>query len=90
MEGNIEVISPQRPWSAIVRGAAIAGLEKSPITYRRCRDHLGFPVHEKFDPAKHNARERIDCPIYGARATGQMLWHVSRVDAPRPRVGEKK
>jgi hypothetical protein len=57
----------------------IGSLGKSPVTFRRCKDHIGFCVHEKFEVGKHKESDKYECPIYGPRAKNQMRWHVSRV-----------
>ncbi|KAJ9500627.1 hypothetical protein H2202_003843 [Exophiala xenobiotica] len=78
LKGKLELVVPQYPWSAIARGAAIAGLERSVVAFRRCRDHIGFSVHVKFDPAKHGEEDRYECPLLGPRARDQMRWHITR------------
>ncbi|KAK5276958.1 hypothetical protein LTR40_010978 [Exophiala xenobiotica] len=81
LKGKLELVVPQYPWSAIARGAAIAGLERSVVAFRRCRDHIGFSVHVKFDPAKHGEEDRYECPLLGPRARDQMRWHITRVSS---------
>ncbi|KEF59307.1 uncharacterized protein A1O9_04151 [Exophiala aquamarina CBS 119918] len=78
LKGKPELVVPPRPWSAIVRGAVIRGLEKSPVTYRRCRHHIGVTVHEKFVEGVHCADDLFFCPKEGRRAKNKMLWHVKR------------
>ncbi|EXJ87073.1 hypothetical protein A1O3_04031 [Capronia epimyces CBS 606.96] len=78
LKSKVELVSPQRPWSAIVRGAVIANLEKSPVSFRRCCDSIGFTVHQQFDPSKHNPADQFECPELGLRARNQMCWSVLR------------
>lgn len=79
LKEKIDVIRPQDAWSLVARGAAIGGLEKSPVTFRRCRDSIGFCVHEKYVQGKHKPADRFQCPVEGTRAKNQMRWHVFRV-----------
>lgn len=78
---DIEVVIPERAWSAIARGAAIRGLEseKAPILFRRARDNIGIVVHEKWDAVKHETQDYTTCPLHGPRAKNQMRWHIIRV-----------
>jgi hypothetical protein len=84
LKGKPELVVPPRPWSAIVRGAVIRGLEKSPVTQRRCRDHIGFTVHEKFVEGLHSLEDSFVCPVEGRRAKNKMIWHVHHVGTPYP------
>lgn len=81
---NIELVVPSDPWSAIARGAAICGLENSPVLFRRSRDHIGLCVHVKFDEDKHEPEDKFDCPIRGPRALEQMHWGIARVSGIQP------
>jgi len=84
LKGKPELVVPARPWSAIVRGAVIRGLENSPVTYRRCRHHIGFSVHEKFVEGVHSPEDLYVCPKEGRRAKNKMIWHVNRVCTQLP------
>lgn len=79
LNGKMQLVSPDRSWSATVRGAVISNLGKSPVIYRRCKDHIGVCVHEQFEAERHKPADRFECPILGPRAKNQMSWHVSRV-----------
>lgn len=81
LDGDVEVVVPQKAWSAIARGAAIRGLEceKAPVLFRRARDNIGIMVHEKWDAEKHSVDDYLKCPILGDRARGAMRWLVNRV-----------
>ncbi|EXJ88287.1 hypothetical protein A1O1_05217 [Capronia coronata CBS 617.96] len=77
---NIELVVPKKSWSAIARGAAICGLENSPVLFRRSRDHIGFCVHVKFDEDKHELEDLFECPVRGPRAMNQMRWDIASGD----------
>lgn len=72
MGGKADIITPKRPWSAIARGAAIRGLERPSVLFRKARDHIGITVHEPFDESKHRQADYFECPIKGPRAKNQM------------------
>lgn len=55
--GEVRVLQPNNPWSAICRGAALHGHEKNPILSRQCRASYGFKATVKFDPGKHHRSE---------------------------------
>lgn len=81
--GGVEICTTKRGWSAIARGAALRGLEKSPILFRRSRDFIGTTVHERFVEGTHREEDVFHCPVFKEkRAKNQMKWQVSRVSVP--------
>lgn len=82
--GKIQVIRPVTPWSAVCKGAALRGLEVSPILSRRSRCHYGFKVHVSFEDGEHDEEDAFDDQIYGKRAKNQMLWAVKQVKLNNP------
>jgi hypothetical protein len=80
MSDNVTLISPEQPWSAIARGAAMRWLdEKPPVTIRRARDSIGVVVETKFEDGMHDVEDLVECPKYGRRAANQIHWLVKRV-----------
>ena len=79
LEGNIEVVRPIQAWSGICRGAALRGLEKSPVLFRRSRYHYGFTLHRAFRQGKDREEDAFDDGINGKRAKNQMVWPVGKV-----------
>ncbi|KAI9736755.1 MAG: hypothetical protein M1834_000959 [Cirrosporium novae-zelandiae] len=53
--GGLRFMTPDHPWSAVSRGAALNGLEGSLVTKWRCRRHYGIAMSMRF-------REGIDDP----------------------------
>ncbi|KAH0545470.1 hypothetical protein FGG08_000471 [Glutinoglossum americanum] len=55
-ERGLGALRPMFPWSAVVRGAVIYGMNpdnKGMVKKRMCRMHYGTPISELFDPTKH-------------------------------------
>lgn len=52
-QGDVRLLCPEHPQAAIVRGAALRGLEDIAPVRKRCRRHYGFILHDTF-------REGID------------------------------
>jgi hypothetical protein len=62
-ESDIEVIRPNNPWSAVVRGAVIEKLDpvgESLVQLRLCRRHYGVSLLEPFDEEKHKEHKEED------------------------------
>ncbi|KAF3480439.1 heat shock 70 kDa protein 12A [Arthroderma uncinatum] len=74
---SIEVIVPKHPQAAIVKGAALRGLDGlRPIT-RRCRRHYGFSCGKPFrkgEDMEHTAYKRVFDGCKYSR--GRMEWMV--------------
>jgi hypothetical protein len=70
-------------WSAVVRGAATAGLEGGGmiVQHRKCRRHYGIVCSNAFVVGKHKAEELFICAFTGdKRANGQMSWIINKSD----------
>lgn len=76
---RIQVVKPLRPWSAVCKGAALRGLEESPILSRRSRHHYGFVVHVDFNEDIHDEEDAYQDELQGKRAKNQMKWAVKKV-----------
>lgn len=73
-----QVVWSLHPWSAVCRGAALRGLENSPILSRRSRYHYGFVVTKKFEEGIHDEADAVDNLILGKRARKQMNWVMKK------------
>ncbi|KAH7396593.1 Hsp70 family protein [Phaeosphaeria sp. MPI-PUGE-AT-0046c] len=75
---GLQAIRPAYAWSAIVRGAAVKGLEgdgRTPIKNRKCRRHYGTDCTSLFVSGKHREGDSYICPYTGGkRAANQMSW----------------
>lgn len=66
--------------AAIVRGAALGGLQDIQPSSRRARMHYGIDVTESFDPVIHQNRDRYTDDWDGSdRADHQVLWELPKV-----------
>jgi hypothetical protein len=70
-----------RRWSAVVRGAATAGLECASqlVKYRKCRRNYGIGCIEDFDSGKHREDEAYIDEYTGLKtAENQMDWLIKK------------
>jgi hypothetical protein len=70
-----------RRWSAVVRGAATAGLEGASqlVKYRKCRRNYGTGCNTPFDSGKHREDEAYISVFTGRKRAGdQMRWLVKK------------
>ena len=75
---------PQR-WTAVVRGAALLGIEKSTsralCTMTACPRSYGISVSEIFSEILHDARDRFKDPITNTpMAKEQLKWLIKKGD----------
>jgi hypothetical protein len=77
--GRAKLIRPDRSWSAIATGAALASLGSSTITARKADRHIGICTHQRFDEALHKEADRFECPVGGSRARDQMVYILHKV-----------
>jgi hypothetical protein len=72
-------------WSAVVRGAALRGLERDNpklIQMRICRKCYGISISEPFSSFKHQERDAYHDLFDGQKkARGQMEWLLKTGDA---------
>jgi hypothetical protein len=74
-----------RRWTAVVRGAAILGIEKSTIralcTISACPRSYGISVNEPFSNVLHDERDRVVDPINNMiMAKDQLKWLIKKGD----------
>ena len=66
--------------AAIVRGAALRGLESIVPARRRCRRHYGFSVAERFRQGIDPEYESYICPFDGKKYCGNRIdWAIEKV-----------
>ncbi|MCJ1352217.1 MAG: hypothetical protein MMC33_002201 [Icmadophila ericetorum] len=88
--GLILLIWPDKPWSAIARGAALRGLGGGIVTKRRCRRHYGFSLGLPFRPGI-DLQDKYFCidPFNGKEMRGGwMIWNINKGMSLHP--GERK
>ncbi|OCK81694.1 actin-like ATPase domain-containing protein [Lepidopterella palustris CBS 459.81] len=82
---GIPLKRPKNPWSAVVRGAVIKGLEQGAqdlVYMRKCRRSYGISVSEPFSEYKHaKDDEYIDPFDNKKKAKDQMTWLIKKGDA---------
>ncbi|EEP75420.1 conserved hypothetical protein [Uncinocarpus reesii 1704] len=79
-DGNILVTVPDRPQTAIVRGAALRGLEGLRSITKRCRRHYGYSWAVPFRANEHKEPESFIDPWSGLKlASGMMKWMIAKV-----------
>ncbi|KAL5115879.1 hypothetical protein ACEQ8H_006195 [Pleosporales sp. CAS-2024a] len=82
---RLQAFRPASAWSAVVRGAAMAGLEGGNdhlVKNRKCRRNYGVSCNEDFKPTKHSESESYICPYDGRKmALGQMDWLLKKSEA---------
>ena len=79
LEGKVELVTDERAWSAVCRGAAVRGLEGSMVLSKRSKRAYGISVHQPFREGVDKEEDSFYCPIKGKRALGYMEWHLRRV-----------
>ncbi|KAF7506964.1 hypothetical protein GJ744_011095 [Endocarpon pusillum] len=70
--GTVTVRRDGRAWSAVVRGAAVKGLEGGVIVSQEAPRAYGFVCHKQVDGSIDNEEDSFQCPIYGKRASNRM------------------
>ena len=81
---EIELLAPREPWSAIVRGAALRGLEGSFVRDKYCKRHYGIHISKPYDGSRDIPEEDIWENIFrgGEKfARGYMDWRIKKVKA---------
>jgi hypothetical protein len=79
---DIELLAPREPWSAIVRGAALRGLEGSFVRDKYCKRHYGIQISKPYDGSPDIPSEDIwENPFRGGEkfARGYMDWRIKKV-----------
>lgn len=75
---SIDLRIPEDSWSAVSRGALLRGLDLAMVEQRIARYHFGIPVTRPFIPGKDDESQAYNCPFYGKRARGYVLWCVDK------------
>lgn len=76
----IEVLQPMHAWTAVVRGAALRGLEGNLVEKRRSRCHYGTSYATVFDESRHPIGDRYWSPLWERwMVSDRMQWHISKV-----------
>jgi hypothetical protein len=82
LKGEVLLVTDERAWSAVCRGAAVRGLEGSMVLSKKARRAYGIVVHQVFRKGIDKEKDSFICPIKGKRAPGYMEWHLRRVCYP--------
>jgi hypothetical protein len=76
---NIEVLQPLHAWTAVVRGAALRGLEGSVVDKRRSRYAYGTSYATVYDETKHPSTDRYWSPLWERwMVSDRMQWHIAK------------
>lgn len=76
-DSSFMILRPENPWTAVVRGAVISGLEKDLVASRKARRHYGVVVGRTWDPTIHSKRNKHWCSIHQEwRAHNQISWCI--------------
>lgn len=77
---GIEILQPLHAWTAVVRGAALRGVEGSVVEKRRSRLSYGTSYATVFDEKKHPASDRYWSPLWERwMVSDRMQWHIAKV-----------
>ncbi|GAB7329544.1 hypothetical protein MBLNU13_g01308t2 [Cladosporium sp. NU13] len=76
---GIEILQPLHAWTAVVRGAALRGVEGSVVEKRRSRLAYGTSYATVFDEKKHPASDRYWSPLWERwMVSDRMQWHIAK------------
>ncbi|KAI1990676.1 hypothetical protein LOZ53_003137 [Ophidiomyces ophidiicola] len=76
---DIQLIVPQYPQAAIVKGAVLRGLEGVRPTTRRCRRHYGFCYVARFRKGVDDEAKATFCEFYGTKfGPPRMNWMIEK------------
>jgi len=78
LNGHCQLVTDDRAWSAVVRGAAVRGLDGSMVIAKRAKRCYGIGVHQEFREGVDREEDSFECPIKGKRADGYIDWVVRR------------
>jgi molecular chaperone DnaK (HSP70) len=75
---SIEILQPLHAWTAVVRGAALRGIEGSVVDKRRSRYAYGTSYATVFDESKHSDTDRYWSPLWERwMVSDRMQWHIA-------------
>ncbi|THY77779.1 hypothetical protein D6C86_07246 [Aureobasidium pullulans] len=73
------VLQPDNPWTAVVRGAVMSGLQNDLVISRKARRFYGVVIVETWDANKHSLKNKYWCSVYHEwRARNQITWCIER------------
>lgn len=75
---RVELVTDAKAWSAVVRGAAIRGLEGNIVLAKKARRWYGIQGHRKFLEGFDREEDAFECPINGKRASKHISWCVKK------------
>ena len=82
---GIEILQPLHAWTAVVRGAALRGVEGSVVEKRISRLAYGTSYATVFDAKKHPASDRYWSPLWEKwMISDRMQWHITKVRGNHP------
>lgn len=73
-----ELVTDPRAWSAVVRGAAVRGLDGNAVLSKRSKRAYGLGVHQAFRDGVDDEADAFECPVNGKRARGYIDWAVKK------------
>jgi len=79
LNDKVQLVTDERAWSAVVRGAAVRGLDGSVVLSKKAKRAYGLGVHQRFREGVDNEEESFICPVGGKRAPGYIDWVVKKV-----------
>jgi hypothetical protein len=79
LAGEVQLVTDERAWSAVARGAAIRGLEGSIVLTKRARRSYGLGCHQEFEEGVDDEENAFQCPLKGKRAAGYIDWLMTKV-----------
>lgn len=75
---SCQLVTDDRAWSAVVRGAAVRGLDGSMVLSKRAKRCYGIAVHQPFREGIDSEEKSFMCPIMGKRALDYIYWILRR------------
>ncbi len=82
--GQVELVTDDQAWSAIVRGAATRGLEGSMVLSKRSKRSYGIGCHQAFGEGIDKEEDAFDCPIGGKRADHYVEFSLLKKVCAKP------
>lgn len=79
LPNQCQLVTDERAWSAVVRGAAVRGLDGSMVLAKRAKRCYGIEVHQDFREGIDDEAKSFVCPVLGKkRAEDYIEWIVKR------------
>ena len=77
--GAVQLVTDERAWSSVVRGACVRGLEGSIVLAKKARRCYGIEVHQPFRDGIDDEEKAFTDDVGGKRAPGYVHWLVKKV-----------